>query len=169
MSSDCKIFCHKAFYLLVIIYDRLLSPPPSSKILCTCLLLKPGIILVLGSAALGLQCSFLITQLCCWDRRQQHTNINSPWLVLQSSMIFQGTTENYYHPTDMRPYFRMSPVRLLSIMSLISCLQPFYHPPFHHSPSITAFWILSNNTDCNLPFLAYFLCAHSIQQQVRKT
>ena len=61
----------------------------------------------------------------------------------------------------MRPYLQMSPIRLLSITPSISCLQPFSHPPSPLSPSVTAVWILSNNTDYNLPFAAYFKYMHT--------
>lgn len=38
---------------------------------------------------------------------------------------------------------------------------------FSSHPSVTAIWILSNNTDCNLPFTAFFwVYVHSTQQQV---
>lgn len=100
-------------------------------------------------------------QLYCWDQRRQSANMNSLWLVLRCPVIFRWTTESYCHPADVPPYLQMSPIRLLSVTSSISCLQPFDHLPSPLGLSITTVWKLSNATDYNLPFPAYFKYTHT--------
>lgn len=106
-------------------------------------------------SAWGLQRSLLRTQLYCWSRDDSlltftptGCNSNTP---LSFEDLLRGTTIHWHTTLFQGVSDKINSHYILDFM--FASLLP---PSFSSHPSVTVVWILSNNTDCNLPFAAIF-------------